>query len=282
MQNSVRILIQIIFSLMVFTTSAQALPIGHAIANDEVSFVDTTYDFSGIVRLKGCSGSLVRFEHSLDTDKALVLTNGHCVKLINPGEIIYNQVTTKKFTILASDASDLGEVRAEKLLYATMTKTDVALYRLEKTYQQIRQLFATEALLLSPNVPELHEDVEVISGYWRRGYSCQLEAEIPEMVEGDWHWESSLRYSRPGCEVIGGTSGSPVVLFGTRTVVAINNTVNESGENCTINNPCEVDVNGNVSSNLGFSYAQQTYWIYSCLADDRSIDLNTQGCMLFQ
>ena len=36
-----------------------------------------TYD--AIVALDNCSGSLVRFPGAADTDKAVVLTNGHCI-----------------------------------------------------------------------------------------------------------------------------------------------------------------------------------------------------------
>ncbi|HET6988105.1 MAG TPA: hypothetical protein VFI00_15880 [Kribbella sp.] len=35
-------------------------------------------DFTGIAALSNCSASLVRYAQSASTDKALVLTNGHC------------------------------------------------------------------------------------------------------------------------------------------------------------------------------------------------------------
>ena len=35
-------------------------------------------DFTGIAALSNCSASLVRYAESVSTDKALVLTNGHC------------------------------------------------------------------------------------------------------------------------------------------------------------------------------------------------------------
>ena len=36
--------------------------------------------FAGTVRLPGCSGAVVRWPAALDTDRAVVLTNGHCVR----------------------------------------------------------------------------------------------------------------------------------------------------------------------------------------------------------
>jgi V8-like Glu-specific endopeptidase len=238
------------------------------------------YDFEGIVALSNCSGSLVRFEDSLDTDQAMVLSNGHCVSMIRPGAVLSNQNASRTFDILSSTASKLGKVTASKLLYATMTKTDMSLYLLKETYQDILNKYDTKALTLASTAPEVGTEIEVISGYWKRGYSCEVEAISETLKEGNWTFAQALRYSRPGCDVIGGTSGSPVVGKGSRTVVAVNNTINESGRKCEVNNPCEVDKDGNVTYQKGRGYAQQTYWIYSCRNSAGKIDLNTPGCLL--
>src|SRR3546814_2272200 len=56
----------------------------------------------------------------------------------------------------------------------------------------------------------------------------------------------SVRYTS-SCNTIGGTSGSPVIDDATGKVVAVNNTGNEDGARCTVNNPCEVAENGTVT-----------------------------------
>jgi len=239
-----------------------------------------SYDFEGIVALSNCSGSLVRFEDSLDSDQAMVLSNGHCVSMLKPGVVLSNQNNSRTFDILSSTASKLGKVTATKLLYATMTKTDMSLYLLKETYQDILNKYDTKALTLASSEPMVGSDIEVISGYWKRGYSCQVEAIAETLKEGNWTFTNAVRYSRPGCDVIGGTSGSPVVGKGSRTVVAVNNTINESGRKCEVNNPCEVDKDGNVTYQKGIGYAQQTYWIYSCRNSEGQIDLTTEGCLL--
>lgn len=259
-----------------FPEAGRALPAAPDFAAEALA----TYDFEGIVALSGCSGSLVRFEDSLDSDQAMILSNGHCVSMIKPGVVLSNQNASRTFDILSSTASKLGKVTATKLLYATMTKTDMSLYLLKETYQDILNKYDTKALTLASKSPEIGADIEVISGYWKRGYSCQVEAITPTLKEGTWTFNDSLRYSRPGCDVIGGTSGSPVVAKGTRTVVAVNNTINESGRKCEVNNPCEVDKDGNVTYQKGVGYAQQTYWIYSCRNAAGKIDLTTPGCLL--
>jgi len=239
-----------------------------------------TYDFEGIVALSNCSGSLVRFEDSKDSDPAMVLSNGHCVSMLNPGVVLSNQSASRTFTVLSTTATKLGTVTANRLLYATMTKTDMSLYQLKETYQDILNKYDTKALTLASSEPAVSTEIEVISGYWKRGYSCQVDGIATTLKEGEWTFSSSVRYSRPGCEVIGGTSGSPVVAKGTRTVVAVNNTINESGRKCELNNPCEVDAAGKITYQKGLGYAQQIYWLYSCRNSQGTLDLTTQGCLL--
>ena len=80
---------------------------------------------------------------------------------------------------------------------------------------------------------------------------------------------------------MGGTSGSPIIEEGTRNVVGVNNTGYEGGEACTLNNPCEMDEENNVQVFTDKNYGQQTKYIYSCLSEDFSIDLNKAGCRLY-
>lgn len=275
-------------------TSAHAIPlrspnaaVSSAAIAESLLFApnsQTDYDFEGIVELSNCSGSLIRFEKSEDTDKALVMTNGHCIggfDFLQPGEVRVNEPSSRRFTLLKT-INDGAPIRAEMLLYATMTNTDMSIYRLTETYKQIEERHKIRAFTLSSAHPEVDQEMEVVSGYWKRGYSCKIEAFIFELQEGYWMFKDSIRYSRPGCEVIGGTSGSPIVLKGTREVIGINNTGNESGERCTQNNPCEINDKGDVFFQKGYSYGQQTYQIYTCLNDKNEIDLKKEGCQLPQ
>jgi V8-like Glu-specific endopeptidase len=90
-----------------------------------------------------------------------------------------------------------------------------------------------------------------------------------------------MRYSKGGCETIHGTSGSPVIVAGTRRVVGINSTGNDSGERCTMNNPCEVSENGQVYVERGRSYADQTWVVTTCLDSRSRIDVKVPGCLLY-
>lgn len=241
----------------------------------------TDYNFEGIVALSNCSGSLIRFKDSRDTDKAMIITNGHCMEggFIRPGNFVYGKQTSRRFTLLTPDASSAGTVNATQIIYGTMTRTDMTLYRLRETYSDILKNFNIRPLLLSDVHPNEGERMEVVSGYWRRGYRCSIEKFITHLKEENWIWDDSIRYSRPGCEVIGGTSGSPI-LSESRTVIGLNNTGNEDNQSCTQNNPCEIDESGSVSFQKGFSYGQQAYWLYSCLNSSNEVDLAVDGCKL--
>lgn len=261
---------------------AEALPVlslQEAAASDALVISDD-FDFTGIVALANCSGSLVRFETSEETDQAMIMTNGHCIKLMGSDEVYVNKASGRIFRLLSPKARTTGMLGATKILYATMAKTDFALYELRKTYKDIKDRYEIEPLTISSTGPAIGDEIEVISGYWKRGYSCLVENIVHELKEDRWSWSDSIRYSRPGCETIGGTSGSPVILKGTRTAVAVNNTGNESGEECSLNNPCEIDTEGNVSFEKGVSYAQQISWIYTCLNEERQIDLELETCQL--
>ncbi|TCM37865.1 serine protease [Kribbella sp. VKM Ac-2568] len=239
-------------------------------------------DFTGIAALSNCSASLVRYAESLSTDKALVLTNGHCYEggMPSPGQVIVNRASTRSITLLRPSSSNAGTVRASRVLYSTMTKTDMTLYEVNETYASIQSRLNVTPLTLAKQAPANGAGMAVVSGYWKRIYTCSVQATIPELREAGWVMKSSIKYQQPGCETIGGTSGSPIVSTTTGEVIGVNNTGNEDGERCTLNNPCEVNAAGNITVDQGAAYGQQTWWLYTCLTASRTLDLNKSGCQL--
>ncbi|MEU3755845.1 serine protease [Streptomyces olivoreticuli] len=238
-------------------------------------------DFAGTVALSNCSGSLIKMPNSSDNDPGLVMTNGHCLEtgMPGPGEVITDQPSSRTFTLLNSSAGNAGTLRATKVSYSTMTDTDVTLYELDMTYAQIKQRYRIDALNLSADHPTTGTSIKVVSGYWKKIYSCNVDGFVYQLREGDWTWKDSLRYT-PSCNTIGGTSGSPVIDANTGKVIAINNTGNENGEQCTVNNPCEVDENGQVTVRQGTNYAEETYGIGKCFGSGNKLDLTLPGCEL--
>lgn len=287
-------LLGLIFVFTVIASNALAFPLPTpeqaALANSITergfnSFSDIEsrgYNFEGIVKLSNCSGSLVRYTTSKETDFAMILTNGHCLDLggfLSPGEVVYNRPISRRFGLYNSDTVIVGNLNATHIIYGTMTGTDMALYRLNETYAEIMTKYNVQPLVLSKERTTVGTPIEVISGYWKRGYSCSVDKFIEKLLEDDWTFTDSIRYSEPGCDTIGGTSGSPIINPLTREVVGVNNTGNDNGEECTMNNPCEVE-NGKITVIKGASYGQQIFWVYSCLTEGNEINLLKEGCLL--
>ncbi|MCN9244477.1 serine protease [Streptomyces sp. RY43-2] len=267
------------------TATATAAP-GTATTSTETTSTATksatiqAADFAGTVSLSNCSGSVIRFPNSADSDPALVLSNGHCLEtgFPDPGEVIVDQASSRTFGLLDSSGSKVATLRASKVAYSTMTDTDVTIYQLTTTYAQIRSSYGINALTVADTHPVAGSAINVVSGYWKRIYSCNIDGFVYRLKEGGWTWKDSVRYTS-ACDTIGGTSGSPVV-DSTGKVVAVNNTGNEDGGSCTVNNPCEVDENGTVTVRQGINYAEETYQIPACFGAGNKLNLNASGCVL--
>ncbi|WP_018353138.1 S1 family peptidase [Longispora albida] len=245
------------------------------------SAAPTAVSFAGTVALSNCSGSIVRAPHSLSSDPALVMSNGHCLEsgMPGPGVVVVNQSSTRSFTVLSSSGRSLGTVRATKVSYGTMTSTDVAIYQTNRTYAQIQSQFGVAPLTLANTHPTAGTAMSVVSGYWKRMYNCNVDGFAYKLREAGWTFNDSIRYTS-ACKTIGGTSGSPIVEVSTGKVIGVNNTRNESGGQCTLNNPCEVDQAGNITVRSGIGYGQQTYIIVPCIGTLSQIDLARPGCTL--
>lgn len=248
------------------------------------SYQIENYDFEGIVKLSNCSGSLVQFEGQPNSDFAVVMTNGHCIPrgplggMLRPGEVVVNQKIARDMKIFKTKTA-LFPIKTSRVLYATMTNTDVAFYELTESFAQVEKRTGVRPFALAPQRPVEKTPIQIISGYWERGYSCAVDGFVKMLKEADWTFTDSVRYT-DGCDTIGGTSGSPIIEAGTRSVIAINNTSNESGERCTMNNPCEVGANGDIFVKKGLRYGQQTYEVYACLDRHFQFDLKQAGCTL--
>jgi hypothetical protein len=237
-------------------------------------------DLTATIRLSNCSASLVRFPTSRSGDRAMMLTNGHCFEggFIPAGRVILNRASTRRGTLRNAGGSAVATVTADRVLYATMTGTDVTLYRLTSTFAAIRSSTGISARTIAAGHPGA-SDTFVPSGFFARVFNCDIQTFVPTLREGQWTWHDSVRFAS-GCGTIHGTSGSPIVSVATGEVVGINNTANDNGQVCTLNNPCEVGPDGVPHATKGLRYGQETYWFDTCVSTQRTIDLTKPGCLL--
>ena len=115
----------------------------------------TATTLASTIALSNCSASLVRYPSSVSNDRAMMLTNGHCHEggFLSAGQVLQNKSSSRSGTLLNSSGRSLGTVRADRILYATMTGTDVTLYRLTKTFAQLRSTTGLNALTIASSHP---------------------------------------------------------------------------------------------------------------------------------
>lgn len=250
------------------------------IAGTNVPPDDQIPNVEGAADLGTCVGSVVSTPVSRPQDPALLLTNGHCVqgRRPAPGTALVDQPADREVPIADRQGYPRTTVRAKRLVYATMTGTDIALYRLDKTYAQLKAEGAKVFRLTSTPV---RAGDPLTMAYTGGRLNCTAEAVVTHLREGGYQQDDSIRYATSeDCTPWHGTSGSALLAPDGTTVVGIHNTHNDAGEQCTDNNPCEVDSDGTVASVQGRGYGQQVYMAGACLTEGSKLDLSRRGCTL--
>ena len=237
--------------------------------------------FEGTVKLSNCSGALVRVPGMSDDQAAWIMTNGHCLesdRYLRSDEVIHNRREYRRVELLSSTKKKVG-LATSRLLYATVKDTDLAFYELKSTYAEIKSRYGISPLELQATAPVAGTLIEIPSGFWSKSWSCTLEAIVPTLKENDFTWKNSLRYS-PECKTLINSSGSPILIQGTRTVIGVNNTASTRGQKCTLHNPCEVSDTGEIRAVKGTAYGQAAWMVTTCLDEAFEIDLGLPGCQL--
>ena len=207
-----------------------------------ILFSLSTYasEFQGQVSLSNCTGFVFKTQETLLSDKARVATNGHCLQslfgmILKPGQTKRNEKASRSMT-LYTNAGRTYKTKSESLAFATMTGTDLAIYELSETYNDLaaRDIYP---LTISRELPYLGQEVMTISKRKKSKFSCRI-AHITQTSEGGYDFSDALRMSEE-CRQINGTSGSPVMDTRTGEVVGIANSFNKNGKRCGNNNPCE-------------------------------------------
>lgn len=199
-----------------------------------------------------CTATLI--ETGADEASAYLLTNGHCVGLDGqPANrtVVDDEAFGEAVFFQTDDTAESDRLRvdAERVEYATMRGTDVAIVRLAATLGELRDAGAVpvpiadeppQAATAVVNIAAPSQGLDEDEWMLRRG-ACTLGS-TSDVIEYNWLWLDAQRNDCPG--VIGGSSGSP--LFADGEVVSIINTTNtgvavERGDTCYLGKPCEVD-----------------------------------------
>jgi hypothetical protein len=228
----------------------------------------------------GCSASVVRVAASRPSDPAMLLTNGHCVTPRPPvGATLVDRPATDRVALNGPTSNTVAIATANRLLYATMTGTDVALYRLRESYAALAAR-GVPARELATQGPTPGTALVLQSGALQNTYACRVEAIVPAVREAGYTQRNVIRYANdPSCAPVGGTSGSQLIDARTGQIVAVHNShVTGADKPCAEGEPCEVAADGTTSSVKGRSYGQQISGLASCLSAGSTLDLRRPGC----
>jgi hypothetical protein len=237
--------------------------------------------FAGTARLPSCSASVVRWPAALDTDRAVVLSNGHCVRspFLGARDVLVDEKRWTRIELLDGAGGLALTARAVRLQYASMYRTDISVLQLRETYADLAAAGVTP-LSLASRGPSRGDEVRIPSGYWREQRACTTTGTAYRLHEREWDWWRSIRLpALDGCDIRGGYSGSPIVSRETGLVVGVANTGYVGGRRC-VDSACEEDERGRVVMRKNMNYGQQTWWLLTCLDAGRTFDLDTPGCRL--
>lgn len=240
----------------------------------------TPEDLKGMASLN-CSGALVRLKRGAD-QPAVLFTNGHCAqkKLIEPGTALVNVPYDRSEITLYFGGIEPERVSPNRVLYATMTGTDIGLIELRETYRELESRGA-RIYELSDSSTESNEEkpVQIIAGSMKEKQLCRISHVVRTLREDNWTYEDTIALTDP-CLVEGGWFGAPLLDPTTLKIVAILNSTNLNGGLCTIDNPCEVLSGGEQLAFRGRAYAQKTTDILSCVNRNGEFALAEPGCKL--
>ena len=262
-------------SVLLRSISLAALSVGSAFA---VGYPATSEDLRGMVSMS-CSGALIRVNRR-DDQAALLLTNGHCATnaSIDADDALVN-VPYQRGEITLYAGTDSGEpVAPARVLYATRTRTDLALIELKSTYGELIKKGA-KVYEVADDDAKPGTDIQLVSGFSKEKNLCAISHVVPKLVEDVWTTTSAYAMKDP-CPIAGGWSGTPMIDPTTLKIVGILNSTNVGGALCTLDNPCEVDDQGNRLAFAGRTYGQRTSMLIECFTEDGMLDLSRPRCGL--
>jgi hypothetical protein len=236
--------------------------------------------------LTRCSGALAIMQGMAFDQKALAFTNGHCTgfgsfkkQFPDQGEIFIDR-PARGVVLVGNEKAYQARFDYRRLLFASMTGTDLAVLELDRSYDEIRQQLPQMTIYTVSKeraVPGMKTNI--ISARNNLNLTCTVEGIVPRLREGPWTWSNFIRFQH-GCNLSPGSSGSPVIVQGTDQVIALGQTGVDGGVACEINNPCEVQTDGStIVAPVGQSYAAPTAVFYDCY-DGSRFDFALPSCAL--
>lgn len=210
---------------------------------------------------------------NLKSQKAIMVTNGHCTKSFDAQKLLSNiSSTVPKFkfgNMLNAKESEIVEAQGTKILYSSMRQKDFAVIEINKTYGEL-EAQGIPAYEMAPaiipqditTVGRPFDDIPQSERYLRQA-QCKMEKRTG-VVEGDWHWPFAIAANCPARQ---GASGSPMFNSKGQVVGILNSGSMKPGPGsprCVANSPCEVSPDGTTQFVPEKAYGFETGFLNSC------------------
>ena len=253
---------------------------------------NTHSQYTGLGLFGGCSATLIEPESFNESSPAYIITNGHCIIGTQMSETgsMYDEPIEKTMTFKYFNSTPVNDrviVKANIVRYASMENTDVAIVELEEKLSSLKSQGIT-AFKFAKRAPQKGEKILLIGvpqagvkseNLGLYGSSCTL-GDTVSLKESKYTFNESIRYK--GCSMVGGNSGSSLLSFEKKEILAVNNTTasdsDRSKSDCSLNRPCEVGIGDKV--NEGYNYGQSTYAVSFCFNNEGVFDRTVDGCTL--
>ena len=150
--------------------------------------------FAGTARLPNCSASVVRWPAALDTDRAVVLTNGHCVRrpFLGARDVLVDEKRWKRVELL--DGRRQG--RHEGACGPAPLRLDVPHrprhLRLRESYADLAGA-GVAPLSLAAHGPSRGDRIRIPSGYWTEQRACTTTGTAHRLHERSGTGGTSIR-----------------------------------------------------------------------------------------
>ena len=242
------------------------------------------------VTVGNCSGALFTMPGMSDEDRALVITNGHCVgigtfKGMYPadGELLLDHAVSSSLVLKKIESESGERFSYKKVVFATMTGVDLAVIQLDATIKKIKAN-GYRIYSLAETLPQLGMKLEFDSFYANVHSRCEVDKDVAMLKEAPWTWRNAWRMkSEQNCCYVEGQSGTAGIEPESGLIYALAQTVYEGGQSCSLDNPCEVDPEtGAISTGQpGQGYAVATASLYGCYNQESALfDFNLENCTL--
>lgn len=272
---------------------ARQVPLADAVAVIQAPLLPSTGPLAervrGVGKFKGysnCTASLVAASHTPPADSpALILTAGHCLEFFGEQEVWVDRPANAEWRYTPAYFHDTPQQHigypVERVLYATMKGADVAVLRLQATYGELaargiapllmRPLDTATALIDLVQVPQ--SGIPAHEQFLRHAQCSAAPRQAIFESAMPWFWPQAVPNDCAG--VAGGSSGSPVLLRDTATVVGVLNTTVERYMNgCGLGRPCEVDPSNRKFARESASYFTTVEALAGQVREDGSFDLH--------